>query len=336
MRITMNSEKYKYLLNDLIAYNEFSIEHGDALVTLRMVKDVNILKKINVALREIESLMIGRHYQAAIDKNEELFGQASIEFFTPLRETLKYWVSHQDEKYVPTERLKNLTLNNDHVEGATVSVIKALITEYKETQQNNSDLTLQKLELISNKINDKPEFDMESIKNLFKSNVELYTDIIDKINKLSNIPDLAQEAVGKRLVDHKTLVSAALSNISTQVEANQRKMLTDLISVEVKVIANEVNRFITNYNVLLDKVDKKTTVFSNNMTALCEETINAKEEKTFFDLKAISRTLIKISLISTLITAPILGFTTGYITSKMNKITFFNALNDIVNNKKNK
>ena len=157
--------------------------------------------------------------------------------------------------------------------------------------------------------------------------------MIDSLNK---IPGLTQEAVVKHFIDHKTLVSTALSNISTQVEYNQRKLLTDLVAAEVKIIASEVNKFIIHYTGLLEKLDKQAVTSLDKLTAHCKATISDRDNKVMYNFNAVTKKIVIFSLISALLTAPILGFTTGYITSKINKITFFNALNDIVNNKKSK
>jgi Mg2+ and Co2+ transporter CorA len=118
-----------------------------------------------------------------------------------------------------------------------------------------------------------------------------------------------------------------------QIELNMRKTLADLVQSEVKIIANETQKFIIQYTSMLERLEKHTTTSFDKFSKLCENTLEKKDQAVNHDLNLISKRIIIVGFVVALLTAPIVGSITGYVTAQINKNIFFNTLNNIVKTK---
>jgi hypothetical protein len=164
------------------------------------------------------------------------------------------------------------------------------------------------------------------------------------IESLISLYEKQIKDISDSMLNHNQIVTLALSEVSKQIEINQRKLLTEILTHETKEFTAEAKNFINHYNSRFNAIEQYTNNVIKEVQLIAQSSILNDKTELFKQAKdtinnefnSAIKQLFKIAAITTVACTIFVSSTTAYVTAKYTKQNFISTLQELSNNVKNK
>lgn len=364
-------DNYDYQLNCLISYYESLISFADPLSKFNIVKSESDIVETHQMLINIRQYIIDKKFTEAAKELMTRYKELPYHL-AHVRDILEFYNSNTNATYNIENQQLNLPISSEYNSSELngKEFINELVIQTEKLKlisdrfsllnidTNQLELILEKLSSLNintDQISDSLiDATLNKISTINKATNIEFSESNNYNESLSNLKTMIESLISlyekqikdisESVLNHNQIVTLAFSEVSKQIEINQRKLLTELLTHETKEFTAEAKNFINHYNNRFNAIEQYANKVIKEVQSIAQNSILNDKVELFKQAKdtinsefnSAVKQLFKIAAITTVACTIIISSTTAYVTAKYTKQNFISTLQELSNNIKDK